>query len=580
VAGQADAVRLFVERARAVDPDFSLTAENTAAVIQICRRLDGVPLAIELAAARVVAMSPAELVQGLQRRFDTLAGGRRRAVQRHQTLRAAIDWSYDLLSDDERRLLVRLAVFSGGCTRATAEAVCGTAPLTAGKVFALLAALVAKSLVVAHRDGPETRYRLLETIREYGEERLAEIGETELLRATHAEYYCQLAHYLYGELVGPQQVIAGRRMVAEQENLLAAVNHAIDAGNVDLALRLVRNTSTRGQIGFRLILPVDAVLRLAGAADHPLYAFGLAVGAFDAANRGDLTRAEAACQDALASAERLGSDPGDVESLVSSTRCIQAVAIGAWDEAATQVEHALELARSGRTHYGVVDLLAGAALTHTMAGNPDTAARLASEALDLARRSGGPVYIAESLTALAGALAERESQRARASLAERMELRATIGFQGAYDATSTALIAARIADWPLVLTLAPDAIRGLHWAGDRPYLSGIFNVVARALASGDPESAAVLQGAARRLTPAAALAPRGIEVAGAYAISPAGGAPGSASFVTALRRQTTAALRDDFGEARLHQLRAEGEAMDEDHAVAYALDAIARAGRG
>jgi len=270
-AAQADAVRLFVERARAVDPDFSLTPENTAAVIQICRRLDGVPLAIELAAARVVAMSPAELVEGLQRRFDTLAGGRRRAVQRHQTLRAAIDWSYDLLSEDERRLLVRLAVFSGGGTRAAAEAVCGAAPLAPGKVFGLLAALVAKSLVVAQRDGPETRYRLLETIREYGEQRLAETGETELLRTTHAEYYCQLAHDLSGNLVGAGQVTAGRRLVAEQENLTAAVNHAIDTDNVDLALRLVRNSSHRGMGGWRLILPVDAVLRLPGAADHPLY---------------------------------------------------------------------------------------------------------------------------------------------------------------------------------------------------------------------------------------------------------------------------------------------------------------------
>src|SRR6516225_6747901 len=145
-----------------------------------------------------------------------------------------IDWSYDLLCDDERRFLVRLAVFSGGCTRAAAEAVCGAPPLAPGKVFGLLAALVAKSLVVAQRDGPETRYRLLETIREYGEERLAETGENELLRTTHAEYYCQLAHDLQGDLVGAGQVTAGRRLVAEQENLTAAVNHAIDTNNVDL----------------------------------------------------------------------------------------------------------------------------------------------------------------------------------------------------------------------------------------------------------------------------------------------------------------------------------------------------------
>src|SRR6516165_7778287 len=357
-AGQADAVRLFVDRARAVDPDFSLTTENTAEVIQICRRLDGVPLAIELAAARVVAMSPAELVEGLQRRFDTLAGGRRRAVQRHQTLRAAIDWSYDLLCDDERRFLVRLAVFSGGCTRAAAEAVCGAPPLAPGKVFGLLAALVAKSLVVAQRDGPETRYRLLETIREYGEERLAETGETELLRTTHAEYYCQLAGGLYVDLFGPRQAIAGQRLVAEQENLLAAANHAIDTSNVDLALRLVRNTANRAlRTSSRLILPVDAVLRLPGAVDHPQYPVGLASAAFDAAFRGDLTRAQAAGQEALAAAGRLGSDPHEVDVLVSWARSHQAIAIGALDEAAAHAEHTVELVRSGPTDYRVGDML-------------------------------------------------------------------------------------------------------------------------------------------------------------------------------------------------------------------------------
>jgi tetratricopeptide (TPR) repeat protein len=458
--------------------------------------------------------------------------------------------------------------------------VCGAPPLAPLKVFGLLAALVDKSLVVAQRDAPETRYRQLETIREYSEERLAEIGETELLRTTHAEYFCQLAHGLQGDLFGPRQITAGRRLVAEQENVLAAVNHAIDTDNVDLALRLVRNSLRRGiQAGWRLILPVDAVLRLAGAADHPLYAFGLAVAANDAAFRGDLSRAEVACEEALASARRLSWDP-EVDVLVSAARGIRAIAIGAWDEAAAEMEHTVELARAARNDDQVGDHLAGAAFAYTMAGNPDAAARLASEALDLGRRSGAPAFIAQSLTALAGAIADREPQRARALLAESLELRAAIGSQRAYDSTHTVLIATRIADWPLVLKLAPDAIRHHNWAGERPYLSGIFNVVARALASGQPESAAVLQGAARRLTPGVARAPRGIGVAAANAISPAAGAAETASWVTELRRQTTAALQDALGEKRLHQLRAEGEAMDDAHAVAYALEAISRAPRG
>ena len=136
--GASDAVQLFVERARAADADFVLDAANASAVGQVCRRLDGVPLAIELAAARVTSMSPAELASALDRRFDVLAGGRRRAVKRQQTLRATIDWSYDLLDESQRRLLARLAVFAGGCTREAAEAICAGGPIDGRAVLGLL----------------------------------------------------------------------------------------------------------------------------------------------------------------------------------------------------------------------------------------------------------------------------------------------------------------------------------------------------------------------------------------------------------------------------------------------------------
>jgi predicted ATPase/class 3 adenylate cyclase len=581
VAGQADAVRLFVERARAVDPDFALTVQNTAAVVQVCRRLDGVPLAIELAAARVAAMSPAELVEGLERRFETLAGGRRRAVQRHQTLRAAIDWSYELLSEEERRLLARLAVFAGGCTRRAAEAVCGTEPLVPGQVFGFLAALVGKSLVVAQRDGHETRYRLLETIREYGEERLAETGETEDLRAGHAEYFSQLALDLSGELYGPHQIEASRRLAAEHENLLAATNHAIDAGDVDLALRLVSNAPLQDQgLGYRLVLPVDAVLRLPGAADHPLYPMGLAKAAANAANRGDLVRAAAACEEAVAAGRRLGRAPdARVDFLISGARGSRAIAMGAWDQGAAHLDETLKSGRSKFPPIFVANHLAQTAIVHTMAGNADAAAALASEGLELARRAGAPVSIVMNLVALAGALAERDPPRARALLAEGLKLRATLDVEGAFDATEGILIAARMADWSLVLTLAPGAIQHLHWAGDRPFLAGVLNVVARALASAHPELAAVLQGSARRLVPNVVHTPRAQHSASSSVTSPASPAPGATSFVTELRRQTTAILRDILGEERLRQLRAEGEAMDDDHVVAYTLDAIGRATR-
>jgi predicted ATPase len=144
----AEAVRLFADRAAAVKPDFRVTDENAAAVAAVARHLDGIALAIELAAARVPAMTPAELARRLERSFAVLAGGRRGAAARHQTLRAAIDWSFKLLSGPEQALLARLAVFAGGCTLDAAEAVCGADGIDADLVFGLLAGLVSRSLVV------------------------------------------------------------------------------------------------------------------------------------------------------------------------------------------------------------------------------------------------------------------------------------------------------------------------------------------------------------------------------------------------------------------------------------------------
>ena len=202
----ADAVRLFVERATAVDPDFALTNANVAAVAQVCRRVDGVPLAIELAAARVRTMTPAELSVALDHRFDVLAGGRRGAVKRQQTLRATIDWSYELLDEPGQVLLGRLSVFAGGCTRQAVEAVCSGDVVDRRLVYDLLAGLVDRSLVAVERGEPDTRYRLSETIREYGEERVAQRGETHGLRKSHARYFAEHVRALNEKLYGPDEI--------------------------------------------------------------------------------------------------------------------------------------------------------------------------------------------------------------------------------------------------------------------------------------------------------------------------------------------------------------------------------------
>ena len=195
-----EGVELFCDRAAAADAAFSPTEADRAVIAAICGRLDGIPLAIELAAARVRSMTPTEMAGRLDDRFRLLRGGRRGGLERHQTLRATVQWSHQLLTGQERALFDRLAVFAGGFDLDSAEAVCADDTIDPLDVGDLLAALVDKSMVVADRHGPRTRYRLLETLRQYGEERLAEDGELAPLRDRHLDHY--LATARQGEPTG------------------------------------------------------------------------------------------------------------------------------------------------------------------------------------------------------------------------------------------------------------------------------------------------------------------------------------------------------------------------------------------
>ena len=212
---EGDAVELFVARARAARPDFALDAATTPTVVELCTRLDGIPLAIELAAARTRAMAPAKILARLDERFRMLTGGSRTAVARHQTLQAAVDWSYEILSDDERSVLDRLSVFAGAFTLDAAEAVASDDEIDAFDVLEHVSALVDKSLVVAE-PGEET-YRLLETIRQYAAGRLAASGSAEEVRARHAEYYRKWAAEI--PRPGPLELATFDRIVADLENL-------------------------------------------------------------------------------------------------------------------------------------------------------------------------------------------------------------------------------------------------------------------------------------------------------------------------------------------------------------------------
>src|SRR6185437_2473803 len=237
----SDAVRLFAERARAQNPDFVLDDAVAPLVASVCRRLDGIPLALELAAARLSSMSLTHLSDRLDQRVRLLTGGSRNVMPRQQTLQATVDWSFSLLSEPERETLLRLAVFAGGFELEAAEAVCVTEQVDAFGVMDLVSSLVDKSLVIADRTPSSVRYRMLETIRQYcAQELLRSGGEAEVLRVRgeHAAFYVQLAQEAGPALTGSRQGKWLRRLDLEWENIRAAVAHLEDEGRAEDILRM------------------------------------------------------------------------------------------------------------------------------------------------------------------------------------------------------------------------------------------------------------------------------------------------------------------------------------------------------
>ena len=252
-----ESVRLFEERAANANSAFALSDRNAADVIQICKRLDGIPLAIELAAARMKVLSVQEIASRLDDRFSLLTAGSRTAIPRHQTLRATIDWSHDLLTEPERILFRRLAVFAGGFTLEAADAVCAD-DLASGGLLDLLGRLVDKSLVIvdASAESRETRYRLLETIRQYALEKLLAAGDAPTIRDRHLEYYMRMAEESELKIFGSESGAWFRRLDRELDNIRSAIEWCTASGKADFALRilggLVYFWFARGLSGLRM----------------------------------------------------------------------------------------------------------------------------------------------------------------------------------------------------------------------------------------------------------------------------------------------------------------------------------------
>ena len=359
--GSSDAVALFAERARAHGVGLPVEEQAGPLVVSVCRRLDGMPLAIELAAARLRSMSLAELHGRLDQRFRLLTGGSRTALERQQTLAATVGWSYSLLTGAERVLLGRLSVFAGGFGLAAAEAVCGAGRLDVLDVASLLGSLVDKSLVVAERAGAGLRYRLLETIRLFAAERLLEAGEDEAaaVAEAHCAHFLSVAETAAAYLTGPEQGRWLARLDADQANLRRAAQYAADRPD-----------------GTALVLRLGVALdRYWRARSREQEAFGLLVPAL----------------------QRPGAGAGPV---LFGVALVTAAHNAFWIDVATArhlAEQAVELARKLGDDRLLVRSLAALCAAHYFTGEPETGRPFGQEAVERARRLGDDVLLGRSL---------------------------------------------------------------------------------------------------------------------------------------------------------------------------------------
>jgi predicted ATPase len=550
-----DAVRLFVERGRAVRPDFVLDRDTAGGVARLCRRLDGLPLAIELAAARLAVLTPDELAQRLDQRFRLLTGGEGTAVERHQTLRAAVDWSYDLLGQAERQLFDRLGVFTGGFVLEAAETVCSGGGIEESDVFELLAGLVARSLVVADAVRAESRYRQLETIRQYAQEHLAESDDSESTRARHARYYTAFAESIAPRLAGPDEDACAARLTRDTANLQSAFNWAVASGDVDVALRLSalcqwHHVSTT-EVGraMQLGAGAEAALALPEADLHPLYASVLVQAGWGALGRYDAQQATEWANRARSIYEERGEE---LDAVYWSLRHSLAIFEGRYDEANDAEERVVARCRSSGDAIGLAEALSGLAINRPDL-HPQRSRTAAEEVVELAPRLTNARTKVQALSAAGFAFAAEDPDRGLALVREALTIAQAAGIQGfGVPSAIAAGMAARRGDTTAALELYAAALPELRWLGQRLVIGGILGALSGLLANRDPEAAAVIHGAAESI------------------IGP--NMPSEHS--TREFERAVAIIDEHLGPQRRTELNARGRALDETDATEYALTAI------
>jgi predicted ATPase/class 3 adenylate cyclase len=554
-----EAVRLFAERAVFTEPCFAMREQNAPAVARVCQRLDGIPLAIELAAARLKALPVEQIAVRLDDRFRLLTGGSRTALPRQQTLRAAIDWSYDLLSEPERALLRRLSVFAGGWRLEASEAICAGEGIEDWEVLDLLAALVEKSLVQYEEAGNEARYRLLETIRQYGAEKLTAAGEEAGLRERHRDWYLALAEQAKPELHGPRQGEWLARLEEEHDNLRVALAACIQRGEAEAGLRLGGALwwfwMVRGYLG-------EGRERLAGALALPgsegrTAARGRALNGAGALahHQGDFEGARALYEESLAIFRQLGYQLGISELL--NNLGILARYQGDYEGARVLYEESLAIKRQLGHQQGIAASLGNLGIVAFEQGDYEPARAFCEESLAIFRQLGHRQGISQSLNILATvARYQGDYEGAGALYEESLAISRQLGHQWgiAHSLDGLGHVTSDQGDYAAARALYEESLAIFRQLGDQRGIALALDGLAALAAAhqGQPERAARLSGAAEALREAV-------------------GAPLSPHERAEYHRHV-AATRAALGEEAFAAAWEAGRALSLEQAVAYALD--------
>jgi predicted ATPase/DNA-binding SARP family transcriptional activator len=541
-----DAIAIFAARAQAADPSFRVTEENAGAVEQVCEALERMPLALELAAARARVLSPVQLLTRLAEPLAVLTGGGRDVPARHQTLRATIDWSYELLDPNAQQLLGKLAVFAGGCTLEAAETVCEA------ELEPLAALLDASLLRREQAPAGAPRFRMLDTVRDYA----LQLGGEDI-RERHAQYFTDLADRVRPELLGPRRVAALRELVAEHENLRAALAYSLDRDielgfRIAASLRLYWITAARGR---EIRSWLERAFTRSAAVDTTARVSALVVFGREQMNAGDYSDSRTTFERVVTAARPLGCW-GEAAIALSYLAWLSA-AEGDDESSARFAEECIELARRGGDRLAERQGLAMVAATWVNRGDYPRANGLLDQSLALARELDDPSTIILALgNSGYGAIAAGELARARSHLEEALELSGQLDEPPATASTLHLLAweASLAGDHDRARRFLRETLELLSGGGRHRHVVDVLSEAALELETSDPAVAAKVLGAADA----------------SYT------AHGTRRSVPAARRYEPlhGRLAELLGQKEFERLSAEGAKLTTDGGVAEALAAL------